>query len=65
MTDNKKFLILSFITSFIYIALGIVLLVINKYNAVSIVLCTLIVLLAFLSTMLCWKIMFDQNHKTK
>ena len=65
MADNKKFLILSLITSLIYIALGVVLLVINNFNTVSIILCTLIVLLAFLSSLLCWKIMFDQNHKSK
>jgi len=65
MADNKKFLILSLITSLIYIALGVVLLVINRFNSVSIVLCTLIVLMAFLSSLLCWKIMFDQNHKRK
>jgi len=65
MADNKKFLILSLITSLIYISLGVVLLVINRFNSVSIVLCTLIVLMAFLSSLLCWKIMFDQNHKRK
>ena len=63
MTDNKKFLILSLITSLIYIALAVVLLVINRLNTVSVVLCAFIVLLAFVSSMLCWKIMHDQNHR--
>ncbi|MBQ8468269.1 MAG: hypothetical protein IJ542_00755 [Clostridia bacterium] len=63
MADNKKFLILSLITSFIYIALAVVLLVINKLNTISVVLCAVIVLIALVSTMLCWKIMHDQNHR--
>ena len=31
--------------------------------AICVVLCAFIVLLAFVSSMLCWKIMHDQNHR--
>ncbi len=61
MTDSKKFLILSLITSLIYVALGLALMLIKKLDTVSVVLFALIILVAIVSSTLCWKIMHDQN----
>lgn len=62
MTDAKKFLIISLVTSFIYMVLGLALMLIKKLDTVSVVLFTLIILVGLVSSTLCWKIMHDQNR---
>jgi hypothetical protein len=62
MSDSKKFLIVSLVTSIIYIILGLVFMFINKLDTISVILFTLIVLVAAISSMLCWKIMYKINR---
>ena len=59
---SKKFLIISLISSFAYIVIGLVLMFVNKLNTVSIILFALIVLVGLVSSLLTWKIMYDQNR---
>lgn len=61
MADSKKFLIISLITSFIYVVLGLALMLIKKLDTVSVILFALIILVALVSSTLCWKIMHDEN----
>ncbi len=62
MADNKKFLIISLITSFIYLAIGLVLMLVNELDTVSVILFAVIILVSVISSMLTWKIMYDQNR---
>ena len=62
MTDNKKFLIISLIASFAYIVIGLVLMLVNKLNTVSVILFVAIILVSVVSCVLTWKIMRDQNR---
>ena len=62
MADNKKFLIISLITSFIYSIIGLVLMLVNKLDTVSVILFAVIILVGLVSSMLTWKIMHDQNR---
>lgn len=62
MTASKKFLIISLITSFIYVAIGLVLMLVNKLNTVSVILFAAIILVSVVSSVLTWKIMHDQNR---
>ena len=62
MTANKKFLIISLVASLLYIVLGLVFMLVNKANTVSIVLFAAIVAVSVVSCVLTWKIMRDQNH---
>ena len=62
MTDNKKFLIISLIASFAYIVIGLVLMLVNKLNTVSVILFAAIILVSVVSCVLTWKIMRDQNR---
>ena len=62
MTANKKFLIISLVASFVYIALGLVMMLVNKLNLVSVILFAAIILVSVVSCILTWKIMHDQNR---
>ncbi len=62
MADNKKFLIISLITNFLYIAIGLVLMLVNSLDTVSIILFACIILVGVISSVLTWKIMHDQNR---
>lgn len=62
MTDNKKFLIVSLITNFLYVIIGLVLMFVNHLNVVSIILFSAIVVVSVVSCVLTWKIMHDQNR---
>lgn len=62
MTANKKFLIISLVASLLYIVLGLVFMLVNKANVVSIVLFAAIVAVSVVSCVLTWKIMRDQNR---
>ncbi len=65
MTDNLKFLIISLVTSVIYCALGLAFMLIRKLDTVSVILFALIVLVAAVSSMLCWLLMRKQNKQNK
>lgn len=62
MTDNKKFLIISLVTNFLYVIIGLVLMLVNRLNVVSIILFSAIVVVSVVSCVLTWKIMHDQNR---
>ena len=62
MENAKKFLITCIVVNLVYIILGVVLLVINKLNTVSIVLSSILVLVAILSAVLCWRSMYNLNR---
>lgn len=62
MTDNKKFLIISLVTNFLYVIIGLVLMLLNNLNTVSIILFSAIVVVCVVSCVLSWKIMHDQNR---
>ena len=61
MTD-KKFLIISLITNLVYVVLGLVFMLINKLDTVSIILFAIIILVSVVSSMLTWKLMYNQNR---
>jgi hypothetical protein len=61
MSDSKKFLFVSLVTTFIYIVLGLVFMLINHLDTVSVILFTLIILVGVISSMICWKLMRDEN----
>lgn len=65
MTDTKKFLIISLISNLVYVVLGVILMLVNKLNTVSVVLCAAIILVSVVSSVLTWKIMHDQNNGNK
>ncbi len=62
MTDNKKFLIVSLITNFLYLIIGVVLMLVNHLDTVSIILFAAIAVVSVMSCALTWKIMYDQNR---
>lgn len=62
MTDNKKFLIISLITNLLYDVIGVVLMLINHLDTVSIILFTIIIAISVVSSVLTWKIMYNQNR---
>jgi hypothetical protein len=63
MSDSKKFLFVSLVTTFIYIVLGLVFMLINNLDTVSVILFTLIIFVGVISSLLCWGIMRDENKK--
>ena len=62
MTDNKKFLIISLITNLSYDIIGLVFMLIDHLDTVSIILFTVIILNSIVSSVLTWKIMYNQNR---
>ena len=62
MTSSKKFLITNLVVTIIYCILGLAFMLVKKLDTVSVILFTCIVLVGAVSSILCWKIMHDENR---
>ena len=65
MTSSKKFLIINLIVTVVYCLLGLAFMLIKKLDTVSVVLFACIVLVGAISSVLCWKIMHDENKQIR
>lgn len=63
MANSTKFLIISLITSFVYIVIGLAFMLLNKLDTVSIILFALILAVSVVSSMLCWKILYTEKKQ--